>query len=529
MRTLKHALDNERLHHAYLFAGTRGVGKTTLARILAKALNCESGVSSTPCNECNACNEIDEGRFIDLIEVDAASRTKVEDTRALLDNVPYRATSGRFKVYLIDEIHMLSGHSFNALLKTLEEPPEHVKFLMATTDPQKLPVTILSRCIQFNLRAMDSNEISTQMTKILQQENIEFTDDAVNSIARQSRGSMRDGLSILDQAISYTHGKLKAASVREMLGMLSQDFLFDLLTAIANQDPDKLLAITARMSEQSINYECALDDILLKLHEISLFKFTPQIVTERADNINEIKQLDSQLSKEETQLYYQIGLLGKRDLPLAPNPQTGFEMVLMRMLAFHPDSGSPKHRKSRQQSPPAQSKAPVTSHGSVIAPSAPPATESTTKSEAISPESGSQKDPPATPSKDIQTSDDWLDFLANASNLKGPTKLYAQNLSFKSRSGNTIIVNAPDTSSVAMDRPENRTNLEAILRESTKESIELIVEKGASENETLKQKQEREHSNRVSEARQIIVGEELPMLLMEEFGARLEEVTPKQE
>ena len=528
VRTLKHALDNERLHHAYLFAGTRGVGKTTLARILAKALNCESGVSSTPCNECNACNEIDEGRFIDLIEVDAASRTKVEDTRALLDNVPYRATSGRFKVYLIDEIHMLSGHSFNALLKTLEEPPEHVKFLMATTDPQKLPVTILSRCIQFNLRAMDSNEIGTQMTKILQHENIEFTADAVNSIARQSRGSMRDGLSILDQAISYTHGKLEAAPVREMLGMLSQDFLFDLLTAIANQDPDKMLAITARMSEQSINYESALDDILLKLHELSLLKFTPQIVTERADNINEIKQLESQLSKEETQLYYQIGLLGKRDLPLAPNPQTGFEMVLMRMLAFHPDSGSTTQRKSRQDSSPAQSKAPVTSHGSVAAPSAPPATELTIKSEAGSPESGGQKDPPATLSRDIQTSDDWLDFLANASNLKGPTKLFAQNLSFKSRSGNTIIVDVPETNSVAMDRPENRTNLEAILRESINESIELIVEKGASENETLKQKQEREHSNRVSEARQIIVGEELPMLLMDEFGAKLEEVTPKQ-
>ncbi len=351
VRTLKHALDNERLHHAYLFTGTRGVGKTTLARILAKALNCGSGVSSTPCNECSACNEIDEGRFIDLIEVDAASRTKVEDTRALLENVHFSATAGRYKVYLIDEIHMLSGHSFNALLKTLEEPPEHVKFLMATTDPQKLPVTVLSRCIQFNLRAMDSNEISAQMTTILEQENIEFSADAINSIARQSRGSMRDGLSILDQAISYTNGKLEEGPVREMLGMLSQDFLFELLTAIANQDPDKMLEITARMSEQSVNYESALDDVLLKLHELSLLKVTPQIVTERADNINELKQLESQLSKEEIQLYYQIALIGKRDLPLAPDPQTGFEMVLMRMLAFHPESGSPTgQRKERQGS-----------------------------------------------------------------------------------------------------------------------------------------------------------------------------------
>ncbi len=529
VRTLKHALDNERLHHAYLFTGTRGVGKTTLARILAKALNCGSGVSSTPCNECSACNEIDEGRFIDLIEVDAASRTKVEDTRALLENVHFSATAGRYKVYLIDEIHMLSGHSFNALLKTLEEPPEHVKFLMATTDPQKLPVTVLSRCIQFNLRAMDSNEISAQMTTILEQEKIEFSADAINSIARQSRGSMRDGLSILDQAISYTNSKLEEAPVREMLGMLSQDFLFELLTAIANQDADKMLEITARMSEQSVNYESALDDILLKLHELSLLKVTPQIVTERADNINDLKQLESQLSKEEIQLYYQIGLIGKRDLPLAPNPQTGFEMVLMRMLAFHPDSGSTGQRKDQPDSSSIQPKAPSAPQSPVAAPSAPPTTESTIKSEAISPEPESPKDPPSTPARDIQTSDDWLDFLENASNLKGPTKLFAQNLSFKSRSGNTIIVDAPAANSVAMDRPENRTNLEAILHEMTNQSIELIVEKGANGNETLKQKQEREHSNRVSEAQQTIIGQELPMLLMNEFGAKLDEVTPKQD
>ncbi|MDE0310597.1 MAG: DNA polymerase III subunit gamma/tau [Acidiferrobacterales bacterium] len=527
VRTLRHALDNERLHHAYLFTGTRGVGKTTLARILAKALNCEKGVSSKPCNDCGACTEIDEGRFIDLIEVDAASRTKVEDTRALLDNVPFSATAGRYKVYLIDEIHMLSGHSFNALLKTLEEPPEHVKFLMATTDPQKLPVTILSRCIQFNLSAMDSNEISAQMIRILEQENIDFSTEAVDSIARQSRGSMRDGLSILDQAISYTNGKLEEAPVREMLGMLSQDFLLQLLTAIADQDPDRMLEITGKMSQQSVNYESALDDILLMLHELSLLKAAPQIVTERADNINDLKKLESQLSKEEIQLYYQIALIGKRDLPFAPDTQTGFQMALMRMLAFHPAPSSSAQQKERNPSP-EHPKVPVTPRGQAKA-SDPPRAQKPTTPEADSPQPESPKQSPHPTIAKLQTSDDWLDILDNAGKLSGPTRLFAKNLSFRSRSGNTIIVDAPDKDSVAMDRPEIRSRLEAILREITGDSIELVVENGANENETLSQKQEREHTKRIAETRQTIIGQELPSLLMKDFGAKLEEVTPKQE
>lgn len=529
VRTLEHALDNARLHHAYLFSGTRGVGKTTLARILAKALNCEQGISSRPCNECGTCNEIDEGRFIDLIEVDAASKTKVEDTRALLDNVPYRATSGRFKVYLIDEIHMLSGHSFNALLKTLEEPPDHVKFLMATTDPQKLPVTILSRCIQFNLRAMESKEISTQMTKILQHEDIEFEDEALHSIARLSHGSMRDGLSILDQAISYTHAKLDEAPVREMLGMLSQEFLFELLFAVARQKPDRMLEIAAKMSEQSINFESALDDMLLKLHELSLLKIAPRIVSERASNINELKQLESELSKEEIQLYYQIGLIGKRDLPLAPNPRTGFEMVLMRMLAFHPDSQPPVQRKSLPtSSPPHTATSGSATSASVNDPTSPesvphPSTEST----ASDIETKSDSDVATT--ADIQTSEDWLSFVENTDQIKGPTRLLAQNLSFKSRAGDTIIVSSPDENSAAMKRPENKANLERILRAVLKDAITLVIDEGAGDNETLKQKQDREHSANQSEARRQIEKQEIPLLLKQEFGAKLEEVSLRPE
>ena len=338
VRTLSHSLNNERLHHAYLFTGTRGVGKTTIARILAKALNCEQGVSSKPCGQCNTCVEVDQGSYIDLIEVDAASKTKVEDTRALLDNVPYLPTSGRYKIYLFDEIHMLSGHSFNAFLKTLEEPPEHVKFLMATTDPQKLPVTVLSRCIQFNLRAMDNEEIVAQLEKILPDENVTFESAAINAIARLSQGSMRDALSIVDQAISYTQGNLNEAAVRDMLGMLSHDFIDSILFSVANRNAEELFKVVERMFERSINIESALDDLLLKLHDLGLHKVTPSLVESRTDNVEQLRELAAAMSEEEIQLYYQIGLLGKRDLKLAPTARIGLEMTLLRMIAFHPDS-----------------------------------------------------------------------------------------------------------------------------------------------------------------------------------------------
>jgi DNA polymerase-3 subunit gamma/tau len=335
LRALVNALDQGRLHHAYLFSGTRGVGKTTLARILAKSLNCEAGVSSRPCGTCPACREIDEGRFVDLIEVDAASRTKVEDTRELLENVQYTPTRGRYKVYLIDEVHMLSMHSFNALLKTLEEPPPHVKFLLATTDPQRLPVTILSRCLQFNLKRLPVDRIRAHLAYILMQEGISFEPRALAPIARAADGSMRDALSLLDQAIGYGGGQVREAEVQTMLGAITRDEGLALLEAIAANDARDLLAAINGMAEQVPDFGEALAELMSLLQRLALAQFVPTVLEEDEER-ERLSPLASRLSPEEVQLLYQIALIGRRDLPLAPEPRGGFEMVLLRMLAFRP-------------------------------------------------------------------------------------------------------------------------------------------------------------------------------------------------
>ena len=335
LRALINALDHNRLHHAFLFAGTRGVGKTTLARILAKCLNCEKGVSSQPCGECSACKEIDAGRFVDLIEVDAASRTKVDDTRELLDNVQYAPSRGRYKVYLIDEVHMLSGHSFNALLKTLEEPPPHVKFLLATTDPQKLPVTVLSRCLQFNLKRLPVSLIQKHLAHILQVENIQAEDAAVALIAQAADGSLRDALSLLDQAIAYGGGALREGEVRTMLGSIEQSHVYDLLQALAGKDANALYKLAARLDEQVPDYAMVLDDLAACLQRLALVQAIPAAGKDFAD-IDSLRVLSEKFTSAEVQLCYQIALLGRRDLPLAPAPRAGFMMTLLRMLAFMP-------------------------------------------------------------------------------------------------------------------------------------------------------------------------------------------------
>lgn len=336
LRMLTNALDNQRLHHAYLFTGTRGVGKTTLARILAKCLNCEIGISGNPCGQCHICVGIDTGRFLDLIEVDGASRTKVEDTRELLENVPYAPSQGRYKIYLIDEVHMLSGHSFNALLKTLEEPPSHVKFLLATTDPKRLPITVLSRCLQFNLKRVLPEQIATQLETICQAENIEYQMPALQLLAKAADGSMRDALSLLDQTIAYCQNKITTQDTQQMLGSIEQDVLFRLLHALAEHNGAKLLDEIAKLSEFAPDFNQVLEDILTILHQISVAQVIPNSATS-----DSIQALSSIFSADEVQLYYQIALTGRHDLPLSPSPTQGFEMVMLRMLAFKPIDSSP--------------------------------------------------------------------------------------------------------------------------------------------------------------------------------------------
>lgn len=337
VRALTNALDQQRLHHAFLFTGTRGVGKTTIARIFAKSLNCETGVSSNPCGQCSACREIDAGRFVDLIEVDAASRTKVEDTRELLENVQYAPNRGRFKVYLIDEVHMLSTHSFNALLKTLEEPPAHIKFLLATTDPQKLPVTILSRCLQFNLKRLSVGMIATYLQTLLVQEQVPYHDAAVRLIARAGDGSMRDALSLLDQAIAFGAGRVELAAVTTMLGTIDQRVVLELLEALIANDATQLLQRTARLDEFVPDYMGVLAELLSLLQQIAVAQVAPGAVSADGETESEeLLRLAQLISPEDLQLFYQIALLGRRDLPLMPDTRSGFEMVLLRMLCFRP-------------------------------------------------------------------------------------------------------------------------------------------------------------------------------------------------
>jgi DNA polymerase-3 subunit gamma/tau len=390
VRALTNALDRQRLHHAFLFTGTRGVGKTTIARIFAKSLNCEQGVSSTPCGQCAACREIDAGRFVDLVEVDAASRTKVEDTRDLLENVQYAPSRGRFKVYLIDEVHMLSSHSFNALLKTLEEPPPHVKFLLATTDPQKLPVTVLSRCLQFGLKRLPTAMIAGYLGQVLTQEDIPHEESALRLIARAGDGSMRDALSLLDQAIAFGGGRVEQTTVASMLGTIDRRCTVDLLDALAANDAPALLQRVAALNELAPDYATVLAELLSLLQQVALAQMVPDapLAGDLADP-EDVMRLARKVPPADIQLFYQIALLGRRDLPLVPEPRGGFEMVLLRMLCFRPAApaalATVPHESSSQELPPRPAPAvspvpPLTPPTSVPVtpirqPSAPPASD----------------------------------------------------------------------------------------------------------------------------------------------------------
>jgi len=351
VRALSNALTHNRLHHAYLFTGTRGVGKTTIARIFAKSLNCATGITATPCGKCSACMEIDSGRFVDLIELDAASNTQVDNMRELLDGAMYAPSSGRFKVYIIDEVHMLSKSAFNAMLKTLEEPPEHVKFILATTDPQKIPVTVLSRCLQFNLKQLPPALIAGHLQYVLEQEQISFEKGAIAVIGRTAQGSMRDALSLMDQAIAFSAGKIEESAVRAMLGAIDQGYLFDLLTALREQDGVALLGIADNMAARSVAFDSALQELATLLHRIAVVQTVPNETED--DDPERARHLEfaAAFTAEEVQLFYQIAIHGRDEIDLAPDEYAGFTMALLRMLAFapakniaHPPSNTPATR-----------------------------------------------------------------------------------------------------------------------------------------------------------------------------------------
>jgi DNA polymerase III subunit gamma/tau len=376
VKALTHALDRQRLHHAYLFTGTRGVGKTTLARILAKALNCESGITSRPCGKCTACIEIDSGRFVDLLEVDAATNTKVDEMRQLLENAVYAPTRGRFKVYVIDEVHMLSTSAFNAMLKTLEEPPEHIKFILATTDPQKIPVTVLSRCLQFNLKQMPASAIVAHLSRVLGLEQIEAEEGGLTLLAAAARGSMRDALSLLDQAIAYSAGNVSEAAVRAMLGTVDQSYLFEIVQGLATGEAQAVLRVADRMDERNISFDSALLDLASLLHRLALARTAPGAISPDDPNAPKVLELSTRFDPEELQLNYQIAIHGRQDLPYAPDSYAGFTMALLRMLAFRPGAGdSGAQAAAARATMPSDAVAPrgATTQSGAVAPRAPAA------------------------------------------------------------------------------------------------------------------------------------------------------------
>jgi len=470
LRALQNALEQNRLHHAYLFTGTRGVGKTTIARILAKCLNCETGITATPCGKCSACQEIDAGTFIDLIEVDAASRTKVEDTRELLDNVQYSPTRGRFKIYLIDEVHMLSGHSFNALLKTLEEPPEHVKFLLATTDPQKLPVTILSRCLQFNLKHLSTDKIDQYLQTVLQAEKIPFEKPAIHQIARAANGSIRDSLSLLDQAIAYTQHNLQTAEVTQMLGTVEQTFINALLKALATSDGKQLLEIAAQLAEYDADFGHVLDELCSALHQIAIHQIVPDAPIREFDQQTMIQELSPQIGKEDIQLYYQIALLGRRDLAHAHEPRDSFEMTLLRMLAFQPisETSLAKETAPIKQTP---KTAPITQ-----------ATQNKTAS---------------THEHAVQTKD-WATLLANLQ-LTGMVYALASHCSLSAIQENQIeLILSPNHAALLNNKLQARLN--EALNQYFGKKMKLSIQAGQAKAETPADKKQREATEQHQEA-----------------------------
>ena len=564
VKALVNSLAAERLHHAYLFAGTRGVGKTTLARILAKALNCVDGIVSEPCGDCEACTAIDDGRFVDLIEVDAASRTRVDDTRELMENTQYTPAQGRFKVYLIDEVHMLSNHSFNALLKTLEEPPPHIKFLLATTDPQKLPVTVLSRCLQFNLKRLTVAEIGQQLEKIREAEEFEAEADALKALARAADGSMRDGLSLLDQAIAFSAGDVTAEAVSAMLGSIDRQHVIRFVQALANLDGSALMNEVAALDEMAPDYGAVLDELRGVLQRIAVLQL---VGADTADEeAEELPELASALSPEDVQLYYEIAGQGRRDLYISRDYRTAFEMTLLRMLAFRPVTG--QEAQSQEKPRPAQAgantgaavgrasahssqrstarggrpHAPTTrggrpdaaaTHGgpsgAPAAPGGPPGTSaaeprpsgaSTARGKPSGPADG-QKDTRQPKSEvSVPSPDTWHEFI-NESRITGAPRQLAEHCAIKDSTGDGLaLVLASDNAHLNTERVRKR--LMKQLQERFSGRVSVKIEVGEPPSATPAQVRAKGESDRMRKARASIEADPVVKMLQTEFDAVLE-------
>lgn len=517
VKALSHALDSGRLHHAYLFTGTRGVGKTTIARILAKSLNCEQGVSATPCEQCSVCTEVKENRFIDLIEVDAASRTGVDDTRELLENAQYMPTRGRYKVYLIDEVHMLSIASFNALLKTLEEPPEHVKFLLATTDPKKVPVTVLSRCLQFQLKNLSSQMIADYLSKVLVDEGIEFEPAGVDALAKSAQGSMRDALSLTDQTIAYGQGRLMHADVVGMLGVIGHDEVTALLEAIAEGSAPSAMQISAQLDERNSDFADVLRGMLEALHEMAV-----------SQAVNAEQTL---FAADEVQLYYQIALLGLRDLEIAPDPRSGFEMTLLRMLAFapKPDSTVPPRAAQSSSSLGDSAAAAKNPDVSVAEPesSGPEALQRVANSAPAAPAPLPEVVEPVLEGfvADAQLLSRWYEWVEQIK-LSGVAKMIAEHAVLKTLQLPKVALVLSDEHDTLLNEAQ-RSGLARALAELLGEEVELEVEIGPIASETPNQLKARLAQERQSDAEAALQQDTVVQNLLSEFGGKIEAVTPR--
>jgi DNA polymerase-3 subunit gamma/tau len=556
VQALSNALTQGRLHHAYLLTGTRGVGKTTLARILAKCLNCETGVTPEPCGVCSACTQIDAGRFVDLIELDAASNTGVDNMREVLDNAQYAPTVGRYKIYIIDEVHMLSKSAFNSMLKTLEEPPAHVKFILATTDPQKIPVTVLSRCLQFNLKPMPPALVAQHLGEVLAQENVAADPAALNLLARAAAGSMRDALSLTDQAIAYGGGKVEAAAVEAMLGTVRRDYLFDLLDALAAHDGDALLDQARQLSERGIAFDAALQDLGSLLAQLATLLHAPDALDAGPDHAR-MQTAAAQLDAETVQLYYQIALNGRRDLPYAPDEYAGFCMTLLRMLAFAPDGAksgrvAPDGAKSGHGAPdgaklmrdasggakpgsgtaaaarPAAApvrEAPVASRQAEAAASAVRHAEAAPPARPAAPAAVEPEVEPAVVAQEPAPAGEW-DWLAVVAALRlgGMAKMLADHCELASRQANRITLRVGEAHRHLLDAGY-KDKLVAALRETHGAALEVVFEIGAAAGQTPQQVRTRVREARQAEAVAAIEADPFVRELVDRFGGRIDAST----